>query len=387
MGIEWIVSDDIERETWRRLHEYANIDLATDYLTSRHGAPKDQQEKRNRKKQAEQTRFCLLQAKEYFDAARLSSLYTSPNHLYYGLVALTSAQMLLLGDGTSSLDYRRQDPANGHHGLRFTTGCNASSARHGLTILDSSYAEVLRSGHFVSWYSHLPSRMDIYAQVTAEMKEGTFVDSRVFGGYEMAKSAAMIGRRRTALELLRCLPDLAQDFNRYRMPVSAARSSQEVRVRHDAPTRHLWTFHQIFDRTSPEKLLERFQVPPRFAEYLHARATASGSLMAVEAVIPDLEGFEIRYPESRDTMDHETITYFDSIDTHELVDSFVIAFQLSMLSRYYPDLWVGCIESHCKASKLIDRAVETLIKKAPLLALSLISPHGVTISTHRAPWK
>lgn len=385
--MEWIVSDNIERESWRRLHEFANVDLTTDYLCTRHGPPSNPSVERNYRKQAEQARVCILQAKEYFDASRASTLFTSPNHLYYGLVGLSSALMLLLGDGRSSLDLRRRDPKNGHHGLRFTTGCNAAAAKRGLSILEESYAEVLGTGHFLGWYSVLPRRVDLYGLHKTEMREGSFTDFRACGGYDMAEPSKMIGRKRSAIDLLRHFPDLAQDFRRYGVAVAAARTTQEVRAHHSASLRNLWTIHQLFQPDKRDDLLERFQVQPRFADCLVPRVGPGGVVWAVEAIIPSVDGMEIRWPESRDTMDHETISYADLIDTHELVDSYIVAYQLSMLSRYYPDLWVACIESHCKAAKLIERTVDTLIKKTPILTLSLLSRSGVTISTHRAPWK
>lgn len=385
--MEWIVSDNIEREAWRRLHEFANVDLTTDYLAARHGTALTASIERNYKKQAQQSRVCILQAKEYFDAARDSTLFTSSNHLYYGLVSLSSALMLLLGDGRNSLDFRRRDPANGHHGLKFTTGCNATASTRGLTILEQSHAEVLGTGHFLGWYSVLPRRVDLYGLHKTELKDGNFSDFRACGGYVTAPPEALVGRKRTTLDLLRHFPDLAQDFHRYGVALSAARTTQEVRLHHSGQARNLWTIHQIFNPGSREALLERFQVTSRFADCLVPRVTPSGVVWAVEGIIPQVDGMELRWPESRDTMDHETVSYADPIDTHELVDAYLVAFQLSMLSRYYPDLWVACIESHCKAAKLIERTVDTLVKKTPVLTLSLLSPAGVTISTHRAPWK
>jgi hypothetical protein len=108
---------------------------------------------------------------------------------------------------------------------------------------------------------------------------------------------------------------------------------------------------------------------------------------AIEVIAHPLDGLEIRWPTSRETMDHQSIAYAEEIDTHEFVDGFVVAYQLSMLSRYFPDLWVACVESHCKAAKLIEQAVSLLIKKSPILALSMLTPGGITISTHREPWK
>lgn len=84
--MKWIVTDDIYAKTWRRLFEFGNIELTVDEIVRRHGQPTQSSEKFSYRKQAQQVRVAILQAKEYFEAARQSSLYTSANHLYYGKI-------------------------------------------------------------------------------------------------------------------------------------------------------------------------------------------------------------------------------------------------------------------------------------------------------------
>lgn len=123
--MRWIVTDNIYADTWRNILEFANIDLALDAIQRRHGPAQSKSQKANYLKQAEHVRVCALQAKEYFDAARSSSLFTSPNHAYYGAVSLASLCMLLLGDGRNSLDFLRSDKRNNHHGLDLKIGCTS----------------------------------------------------------------------------------------------------------------------------------------------------------------------------------------------------------------------------------------------------------------------
>lgn len=97
--MEWITSENTYEESWRRLLEFANVELAMEAISGFHGEP-TKSTLPNYRKQAEQARVALLQAREYFEAAKASSLYTQPNHLYYGSVALSTACMLIRGDGT-----------------------------------------------------------------------------------------------------------------------------------------------------------------------------------------------------------------------------------------------------------------------------------------------
>lgn len=74
-----------------------------------------QKHARNVRKQAEQIRYCLIQAAEYFAAAETVSLATKPLLLYYGTMSLALAEILFKQDGGSSLDIARGQ--NAHHGL------------------------------------------------------------------------------------------------------------------------------------------------------------------------------------------------------------------------------------------------------------------------------
>lgn len=132
--MEWITCESIYDESWRILLEYANIELAVEAIESIHGKSTSKM-KANYKKQAQQARASLLQAKEYFEASRSSSLFTQPNHLYYGAVALSTACMLIRGTGEKSLDYLRKDPKNAHHGLEFTFSANTKAVKKGTKLL------------------------------------------------------------------------------------------------------------------------------------------------------------------------------------------------------------------------------------------------------------
>lgn len=145
---EWITTENIPTEAWRRVLEFANIDFAIDAITHRHGSPANKSIKEDYKKQAEQIRVSILQSKEYFEAASSASLFTSPNHLYYGMVSLAAAIMLIWGSGEESLDYLRKDKQNRAHGLIFNTAVTKNNCQKDLSILHSSYVEVVKKGFF-----------------------------------------------------------------------------------------------------------------------------------------------------------------------------------------------------------------------------------------------
>lgn len=106
-------SEDIPSYCWSRLRQFHNTEWVTEQLIRLHKVDKGQYN--NVKKQAQQIKYCLIQAKEYYEAARIVSLATKPVLMYYCIMSLALAEILLKQDGRSSLDVARGD--NAHHGL------------------------------------------------------------------------------------------------------------------------------------------------------------------------------------------------------------------------------------------------------------------------------
>ncbi len=389
--MEWVVASDLDRERWRRLREFANLDFARAAIERRHGAANTNSARSNFRKQALQLRMSLLQAEEYLGAARVSTPYTSPTHLYYGMVALASAVMLLLGDGTRSFDYLRRDPRNMHHGLDFSLNTNATNAEQGLNILEEARVEVARRGHFHAWHSVLPATEPCYALVREHDGTGTNTYIDEIGAENTALTDELVGRKFTLLRLMRNLPDLANDLRRYGAGAVSTRANYELDLRRSGGKgagmmKHTWRLHDAVTVANLMLILERFRFPPDATEHVEVTDPISTPSCIIKASMPDTVAYPMEWPSARYTSDLRTFFYAEHIDTHEFTDFYTAAFGLSMLARYYPDVWRACLESQCLASKLIESFVTTALDRAPQIALSLLSGWLVVISTNRAPW-
>jgi hypothetical protein len=387
----WITTDNVSAEAWRHLLEYANHDLAVEAIIEKHGRP-DKKTLANYSKQAHQLRAAILQAREYFDAAEHTSLITSPNHLYYGLVSLCSAIMLLHGDGTKSLDMLRKNKENNHHGLDFSTSVNSSSCKDGLNILSNSFTSVRKDGFFHQWYSVLPASSPVYGLIIklSPGGNGGSIDRGQVGTEDNKNIQAIIGHKASLLELLTHLPDLNTSLKSYGVAVPSSRADFKITVRApDDVLNYEWRIHGAASPDLLQSILNRFVLPGEHASKLTTRIYESGHSCIVNLArnISD-EQFRFSYPSYRETINNELIMYGDKhLDTLEIVDAYLTAYGLSMLSRYFPDIWVSCLESHCKAAKLIEKLVFTLTQKAPVLTLALMHSDDFVISTHRAPWQ
>jgi len=385
--LEWITTSDVVAEAWRRVLEFANTDLPLEAITQRHGAAATKSDQQNYKKQAQQIRVTILQAREYFAAAEDSTLFTSPNHLYYGIVSLASAILLLLGNGEKALDRLRQSTANTHHGLDFTTAATANTSKTDLNILAQSYVEVRETGHFMNWYSTLPGNDKVFALVHRSVggrMSRTGVEP--IGEEDMLSPREIAGRKCHLLGMLRFFPDLHRDLRRYGVIVASSRMNYEVTKQDEIDSQqHKWTIHGTFNQACLEEIWGSFKAPPAYTEcfQLEVDPTYTAAIVTFRILNPNAV---CQFPCIRVDLNNNQFLYAEDLKTPEIVDAFMVAYGLSMLSRYYPALWISCLESHCKAAQLIERAVWIMIHKVRVMGLRILSDRDIFISTQRAPW-
>ena len=380
--MEWITTHNVEHEVWRRLLEYANDEIVYEKLEDKHGTATSARVKANYKKQARQIRVALLQAKEYFDIAQTSNITTKPNHLFYGMTSLSTAVMLFLGDGNKSLDVLRNNKSNLSHGLQFTTGANAATSKNGLTLLNESYVKILPNGFFKNWYETLPSQKKVTAKTEVYRNNHTFTGLQEIGHEAAPDFPSIINSRKTLLSVAQHIPDLYFDLNRYNHNVVAARGNHKYITNEDTNKKqHVWNIHSSITHDNLLKISSKFTTAAESNNYFtwgFEDGASSGSISIIE------KGFtSFSYPSSRETLEHETIYYYDDIIQHEIVDSFIIGFGLSMLSRYYPDIWISSIEGHCKAIKITERLMDILIRKFPMISLSYLSGQTTIVSNNK----
>ncbi len=189
------------------------------------------------------------------------------------------------------------------------------------------------------------------------------------------------------LDLLTLFPDLDSDLRK--CGVEKIRSRVNMIVLENIEQNSVTFTWRIQGCTSPqelEMLLGKFRVEPRFANVMSFTPYPSGLGGEARVVYMRGESIDFHWPDFRETLEHLTISYADDIQIFEIVELYLVAYQLSMLSRYYPDLWVHCIESQCLSAKLISRATEIIGRKFPILCLSILNDEKTVISTYRQPW-
>jgi hypothetical protein len=389
-AMQWITTDDIRGETWARLLDFANTELCFERIAAVHGVASNNSLKQNYKKQAQQIRVSLLQAREYFRAADIATVVTRPNLLYYGMVSLASAVMLLRGSGDYSLDQLRKNPINKHHGLDFSTGINAKDAGQGTSLLEHSYAEVLPKGFFLNWYGKTPAGENVYAKVARQHLDGTESTNYEIHGIERClRGADLAGRKFSLADLIADLPDLMQYTRAAGIAVPSSRVDYELSIEERTSQMTIeWRIHSA----SPghlKQILEAFRFQGEGGSYFTVvpEEPQTHCVVRVAATAQQLATSQYSFPATRLSLNADQFIYGKpNFALTEYAQQYIFMYALSMFARYLPDLWIRCIDSHCKAARVIERSIAEIEKKFPIQVLSLLVNDDVFITAHRPSW-
>jgi hypothetical protein len=183
-SVALVADGDVSRYAWSHLRRFQNVPFVAKTISQLQALPS--KEKSNVKKQAEQIRACLQQAEEYFEAAQAVSLVTRPNLLYYSVMSLALAEILMKQSGESSLDKARAE--HRHHGLSLTVGglrkdASALDAVAGAMRAVPVSRSGVRSGTFELWHRsarELPVRGVVHqGNLTSYRVALTAIDQRL----------------------------------------------------------------------------------------------------------------------------------------------------------------------------------------------------------------
>src|SRR5262249_38230686 len=152
-------------------------------------------------------------------------------------------------------------------------------------------------------------------------------------------------------EILQYLPDLTWDMNRYGVGVPVSRVDY-MTEQNEVQRRHIWNLHGAGSRTEFEAILEKFKSPAASWNLWEVQLHPKGDAGTVVLTAPKGVAYDLEFPSMRESMDCAQMAYARDLSTREIVDAYVAGYGLSMLARYFPDLWIACLESHCLAAQL-----------------------------------
>lgn len=321
----------------------------------------------NARRQATQLRQCLMQAREYCDAAQAVSLATRPVLLYYAVMSLALAEILLKQSADSRLERLRE--FHGCHGLQLSLASSiapsdslevaATSMRaKPQTAPDGSARgtfEVWRRSSrelpIVGWYSRDAEGGTQTSSVRALMA-GADVEPDPYPASGLTLLDAMLG-----------LPQLEEILVTYGVAPKLVRATCTAASTRTNPDPVL----SIVVHPAPPETMTDFmnlvEFAPRGLHRVLITEFPSGVGLRFPAT-PDVPG---RLPWAIST--NVDNTWFsarqDSLNEFGLI--YVALHIAGNFARYYPDKWLGHIEDSSPLALVIDRLTEVAFDRVPLL--------------------
>ncbi len=363
-------ANDIADFAWSRLGKYQNIESTANLISSLHRL--DSKHATHARAQAEQIRYCLAQAKEYWTAANAVSLVTRPVLLYYCTMSLALAEILLKQTGESRLAKLREQ--HNCHGLQLTV--------HSAPKPDDAFrtiASVLVAKPQLGSLSSPRGTFEIWRRSAREhpicgLVTTTFPDRGTETGFEVILwpfDTPTPDLPLSGISLHSCvthLPYMGDVLGHVgaRLEMVRATVAKSRFTATGTPTL------SITIQPAPSDLIDQFgtlvKAEAAVVNYVDIREFTSGYSVNYP-LDPNLPRFH-SYPEA--IMLNTEDTYFSCSD-HKLGEFGYIYAALHIcgnFARYYPDLWVKHVERSSALSIVVDELCTNAFKRLPLLSLS-----------------
>lgn len=364
-------SRDLHHFAWNGLRQFKNASFAERRIRQYQDIPNSQS--RNVVKQANQIRYCISQAEEYFRAASTVSIATKPLLLYYGAMSLVLAEILIKHDGNSSLDRARGQHA--HHGLdlrtvgdpsRFESLGESATRLRAVPLLRGGRE---RAGTFELW--HRTSRESpLSGERVTVLENGASQSTVAIVGTPIDIRPSLLPV--DGISLLECfasLPSMSLSLNVNDVPHATARAAIKQTINRSNRT---FTSQTIIHPASEDTLrgiYGRFLYAPSDIENLSVVELPSGCIINHSRNFDDpFFGGNLPFGFQHN---RNVIHFSGNQDClNELGLMYVALFILGNYARYFPDQWMIDVENSSPLALVTTDFIAQVEHRLPLLSLS-----------------
>lgn len=363
------------RYAWMGLRKFQYVPHVQEQIIKLHKLDKKQHA--NAKKQANQIRYCLTQAEEYFTAAASVSLATKPNLLYYSIMSLALAEILLKQTGLSSLDKAREQ--HKHHGLTLRVGGSPNPANDLRQAASALVATPLvrenneRFGTFELWHRscrEMPMAGD-YKHFYSGGAVSTQYQVIFMSADEKLEPIPEIG-----LSLFNCIvsiPGMLDFLGRQGIAARIIRGQTSAQE-NENPVPTVETALVI--HPGPQPLLDEFfknlVFNPNDTNRINFREVPSGAI--VKWVNDSVNGgVRCRLPHGTMWTKNEIRFWPTAEPLNEFGYLYVALHIAGNYARYYPDRWLADVDQSSPLAVAVEELLSVAESRVALLALSELS--------------
>lgn len=365
---ELLPPGDLTKSMWNGLRRFHHTPLVKSIIIERFSVP--ERHHSNVEKQAKQIRQCLLQAREYREAASIVSLSTKPLLLYYSIMSLALAQILLKSDGNSSLDKARGEHA--HHGLVFSPGQQIKSS---FTVSESASqlaarpmiaADDRRRGTFELW--HRTSREDpIGAYVTRRQSEGNQLGfNGIMCGHD-SRFGTLPSTGITLFDCLQALPGMYEALEADGIESKIIRGKLTAQISSEG----FQTWNLIIHpcrRDNLDKFSNAIKVAPKDFESISFNEYDSGFSMFINQH-PGIQT-DFNLPPCTTWNENELRFLPAGTQLNEFGLIYTALYMLGNYARYFPDRWIEDVDTGSAIAHISEIFLDMADKRMAMLTYS-----------------
>jgi hypothetical protein len=372
-----VPSTDASSHAWAGLRRFQNVPFVEDVISRLHGISKAHAQ--NVRKQATQIRYTLIQAKEYFDAAASVTLATKPNLLYYSIMSLAIAEILMKQGGLSSLDKAREQ--HRHHGLTLRVASTSQkvdlqTAAESLVALPLIRDNGARFGTFELW--HRSCREMPICGVATTRHGDVAGESHAFRALLHSEDVRLPLVPKNGLSLLDCLrglPGMLEFLPGYGITPRIVRGNltgSDIAGR--SPLRHDLTL--VIHPGSPEMIqsfYNNFLVRPDAVNNFTVREFPQGGIIQFFIEEGDVTRGMFFVPNGSMWRKSETRFWPIQEPLNEFGYLYLALFIAGNYARYYPDKWLWDVEQNSPLALAIEQVINLTEQRMALLLYSELS--------------
>lgn len=363
---------DIVAYAWFSLRRFHNIRYTAGLISTIHKVPL--KFKRDVDKQAEQIRFFLLQAKEYFDAAKAVTLVTKPVLLYYSLMCLATAEVLFKQSGDSSIDKARAN--HRHHGLEFVNAQSKRGAQHILQAAADLRAKPAirgneeRFGTFELWH-RTAREAPMVADHTIHTQTGAIATYGVVASSQDSRLGYLSDEGITLLEALRYIPGMSRLLSRMGLMMRTLRTHvRKVTQGNQSFTLNI-TIHPNH-KILVDEFLDNVKVNANDWDKIDYRELTDGGMILVTDISGDYQT-RLHYPPCA-CEEYPNVMFWPTFQVlNEFGVLYVALYIAGNYARYYPDYWIHDVEETTELGLVIEELLNVAERRIGLLTLSELS--------------
>lgn len=374
MDVQPVFPEDMPEYGWLELRKFTNEKLLQRLLIDKHRIPKKHYS--SALKQAQQIRQCLIQAEQYAAAAKSVSDSIRPLLLYYGILSLSLSEILLKGDGLSSLDKARGKHA--HHGLELSIHqdpsleTDASVAASQIVAKPHILSKGERAGTFELWH-RTAFEQPLCGQTL--IVRGPTQQQNNYQRIADQSTTPLEKIPAQGLSLLWCFqntPALRQALATYNIPSLHVRAtmSREINLVEKFQQDTIITHPNL--KTIVDRCISKIKIPNRDFENYDIQEVTDGYIIEIRAS-PDNALTGGGFPNAIQSETSRVFFLSDNDVLNEFGVYYVGLYLLGNYCRYYPDFWMRDFEQASSLYFLASRFMAIAENRLPVLIHSQFS--------------